>query len=443
MTYNYRQPVCDNCKNPVPGLDILRSAEDRVNRAINYIKTEKSTICPTCVNEFLQMQRINQQEYHLYTTYIRNAKTNLYEWENAKGQRIDIFPRYSKYLNLDKFRHDPVYKDIFKPLYITSIVASPITDNYKEMSNNIMGVSLPDNVSMEQINPNCMSCPSFGFGYIKLPRGDDFVLIEASNFTDTSILSTSLEEMTYISKGVLSPRAGAAGGFMLPGAISRSLSPVTNNHRCLTTRKNSVAMSLTYKNHNNETKGRNAVYKDLHMRRLSSHQKYKMVLKNVQYQNILLNEMISRLRCFVILHEKGIMSFMKIAETFLDENERRSSMHAGFVSTGRSELEAKLLSWACSSGEMRNHMAVKAHVDGNTSHPVETMTLFGRLPTNKDTYHFTSLRKQKDGYLILPLEGITFKIRCGYDIIHCSLKNTIHVADNSRNTCCWSKVHGP
>ena len=414
-----------------------------MNFAIKYIETDNTIICPTCVNEFLQIRRIHSQEHNLYTSYIRNAKTYLYEWKHGTSTTIDILPCYCTLLRLDDFKYDPVYNDILKPLNITTVNAIALTDNYKEMSSKIMGVSLPNNVSIEQINPNIISCPSFGYGFIKLPRGDDFILIEQSNFTDTSILSTSLQEMKYISKGILSPRAGAAGGFMLPDSFSRSLSPVTKNNRCLTKRKNSVAMSLTYSNYNNETKGRNAVYKDLHMRRLSSHQKFKMVLKNVQYQNILVNEMISRLRCFVILHEKGIMSFMSIVKSFLEQSDRRASMHAAFVSIGRSNLEAKLLSWACSTGEMRNHMAVKAHVDGNSSHPVETMTLFGRLPTNKDNYNFKSLHEQKDGYLILPLEGITLKIRCGYDIIHCSLQKTMHVADNSRNTCNWSKVHGP
>ena len=106
------------------------------------------------------------------------------------------------------------------------------------------------------------------------------------------------------------------------------------------------------------------------------------------------------------------------------------------------KLESILLSWACTTGEMRNHMAVCAHYDGNKSHPVESMTLFGRMATNVQCNN-NSCDNQEDGYLIFPIDGITLKIRCGYDVVHCGLKQTVHLADNTRNSCNWSMVHGP
>ena len=118
-------------------------------------------------------------------------------------------------------------------------------------------------------------------------------------------------------------------------------------------------------------------------------------------------------------------------------------MEQEFIKMGHSELRAKLLSWACSTGEMRNHQAVNAHYDGNKSHPVETYTLFGRLSVNLRNMTVGLLHDLEDGYLVLPLEGITLKIECGYDIVHCCLKDTLHLADNTRNSCNWSKVHGP
>ena len=118
-------------------------------------------------------------------------------------------------------------------------------------------------------------------------------------------------------------------------------------------------------------------------------------------------------------------------------------MEHKFVMAGRTQFEAKLLSWACSTGEMRNHQAVKTHYDGNKSHPVETMSLFGRVPVNSKHLTVDDVTSMESGYLLLPLEGVTIKIQCGYDLIHCSLKSTLHLADNSRNTCNWSRVHGP
>ena len=35
-------------------------------------------------------------------------------------------------------------------------------------------------------------------------------------------------------------------------------------------------------------------------------------------------------------------------------------MEQEFIKMGQSELQAKLLSWACTTGEMRNHQAVNA-----------------------------------------------------------------------------------
>ena len=83
------------------------------------------------------------------------------------------------------------------------------------------------------------------------------------------------------------------------------------------------------------------------------------------------------------------------------------------------------------------------HLDGNKSHPVETMTLFGRISVNLKRMNVEMMKEFDHRYLLLPLEGVTIKLRCGFDIVHCSLKKTVHLADNSRNTCNWSRVHDP
>ena len=52
---------------------------------------------------------------------------------------------------------------------------------------------------------------------------------------------------------------------------------------------------------------------------------------------------------------------------------------------GHSDFEICLLIWSCSSGEMRNHVATKAHTDGNISHPIGSLTMFARI-NPKDIY---------------------------------------------------------
>ncbi len=110
---------------------------------------------------------------------------------------------------------------------------------------------------------------------------------------------------------------------------------------------------------------------------------------------------------------------------------------------GHSKFESLLLAWALSTGEMRNHQALYAHVDGNKSHCVETLSLFGRVPSNENLSSNRVLSKMKEGYLIFPMDGIAVQMNCGKDLIHCSLQKTLHVADRSRDRHNWSKVHGP
>ena len=95
------------------------------------------------------------------------------------------------------------------------------------------------------------------------------------------------------------------------------------------------------------------------------------------------------------------------------------------------------MAWSCSSGEMRNHVAVHGHTDVNTSHPFETLTLFVRLPSSAKPNIETVKTYFKDGYLYLPIHGIVVRYNIGKQIIHCNFKNTFHIPDKSRNDKNW------
>jgi hypothetical protein len=114
---------------------------------------------------------------------------------------------------------------------------------------------------------------------------------------------------------------------------------------------------------------------------------------------------------------------------------------------GHTSFGSILLTWSCSTSQMNNHCALKAHTDGNKSYEVETMTLYGRS-NNNSMRNMTinskdSCQQCEDGYLLLPLNGIVIKLQCGMSNIHCNLTNTINVPDKSRNTSNWTKGHGP
>ena len=96
---------------------------------------------------------------------------------------------------------------------------------------------------------------------------------------------------------------------------------------------------------------------------------------------------------------------------------------------------------------MRNHEHLKAHGDGNKSHFMETMTIFGRNHNSENLVNCnlsSRFANEVDhAKLVLLYCNTTLGIDCGHDIIHSKLTNTVHVADRSR--CCRdiSKVHGP
>ena len=106
-----------------------------------------------------------------------------------------------------------------------------------------------------------------------------------------------------------------------------------------------------------------------------------------------------------------------------------------------SHFDLFLLAWGVSTGAMHNHEALCAHTDANKSHPVETMTIYPRLPDSFTTEE--GRKKLIPAYLTFPLYGFNLKIKCGSQIVHCSLCDTVHLPDQSRSMSNWSKVQGP
>ena len=426
----------------IPNDDVFVHASKQVNNQVSFIKTDKNVICPNCISSYLQMNRVSSAETKMLALYRQTLKVNKYEWSD-----LSVIREVHKYVNdimhLDLFKNEKIYSKLIQPISYREIIVSSIFENYDEIATSVMGVSLPENIHIPYMKPNVLCCPNECIGLIKLPRYNDFIMISKSNFDEISVMEQSLNEMKSICNGEMSSRAGAAGGYMLPSMQCKSLSKVTNNERVLSIRKKSVGMSVSYRNKDGDVKGRNAVYNDLYMARYSATKKFNLVKNSIAMQRLLVEEMISRLRCFILLDHCKVMSIETSLQSFLHTDEKRNSMENQFHSMGKTCLESKLLAWACSTGEMRNHQAVKSHYDKNKSHPVETLSLFGRLPTNIRKFTKEHVEQMQEGYLLLPLEGITIEIKCGYDLIHCSLKKTLHLADTSRNTCNWSRVHGP
>jgi hypothetical protein len=175
------------------------------------------------------------------------------------------------------------------------------------------------------------------------------------------------------------------------------------------------------------------------------------VINDPSFRNICLKEMLTRTTCLVLACELDLLSSEEIKNSFDFLNKKDYRWHHD-IETGRhlqssvySKFEMLLLQQVCTTGEMRNHQALKLHVDGNKSHLLETLTLFGRV----DDYILESkspktiISSMEKGYLFLPMCGMVVGMECCTQSVHCKLKKTLHIPDLSRNKYNWSKVHGP
>ena len=242
----------------------------------------------------------------------------------------------------------------------------------------------------------------------------------------------------------MSSRSGEASGLVYPDTNSKSLSKATKkNNGILLQRKTSLGCSVYYQN-NGETKAYNSIYNQIRAQRLNKRMKKCIVLQSAVQQRILLEEMKSRFTSLIILQSINCLQYKdiqqhieKVKEVLDDEDTIKK-----FIDLNYNHFEAFLLAWGVSTGAMHNHAALCAHTDTNKSHPVETLTLYPRLPDSIDIYR-TSKADLIPGYLTFPLYGFNVKLECGYSALHCSLRDTVHLPDHSRSMSNWSKVHGP
>ena len=58
--------MCNMCSKAIPGDDVLSRASKQVNNRVFYINSGTQKVCPTCVGEYLQHQRILKREKNSY-----------------------------------------------------------------------------------------------------------------------------------------------------------------------------------------------------------------------------------------------------------------------------------------------------------------------------------------------------------------------------------------
>jgi len=197
----------------------------------------------------------------------------------------------------------------------------------------------------------------------------------------------------------------------------------------------------------------NGIYRDLHMSLNKKGQKRDILIANPDVRKKTIAEMKSRMKALIITIRMGLYYHSpayKKSKTFwgsLQQAMDLALLSRSFwesVDSSLSLLDIVCLEYAATTGEMKNYEPVAAHQDGNSSHYLESMTIFAKLPMPRQGQSCTSLVSQMvPGILAVPMHGFAFKITCGRDVLHSRLTGTVHVADYTRNDRNFSWVHGP
>jgi hypothetical protein len=376
------------------------------------------------------------------------------KWEgpHSSGEKLIINLDWWNYLSkLASFRNLLEADDI----RVRSLEVKSMKKNRKETCE-IHGAALPLDFNRDnnKWNPGqILKNPGDGsFGLVQFGNGD-YAGIGTVNLSNETIAGLSRSETSAILASNMAKRAGSAGGFMYPvddpevRKDTKSMSKCTKKHRLLTTTNGfGTALTMHYIN-NGMVKKVNSVYPDLATARKKASKKRKEAMSDEHMRNKLIGEMKSRLAFLLILVEKKLGKpydlFRSFAEAVMRVKEGNTNWivedHHGVLN----ELDCVLLEYACGTGEMRNHQALFAHTDTNTSHPVESMMFFGKVPEGEERESTTIVNTMKNGLLIQPFERIVWELQCGRDVLHSRFSVTYHLSDHSRGSFNWSYVHGP
>jgi hypothetical protein len=285
---------------------------------------------------------------------------------------------------------------------------------------------------------------------VKFSSGDYFGL-STIQIANESIVSISKNETHQILQGTMGPRSGGATGYFVPsddndGNFERSHSiseAVRPDHLLIPSSGYGTQCILQYLN--KKIVVMNSCYQDVLMTRNDTKQKRTLAMAYECLREKLLKEMHSRILFLMIAVHYKLDVATSLFTTLGKAVENASAEKQSWLTIDPmlTDYEIVLLEYACGTGEMRNHQALAAHVDKNRSHPVESMVLFGKVPREERKSDCEIVDDMQDGILYLPHEHLALKMRCGFDILHCSFKSTYHVADSTRGLSNWSYVHGP
>jgi hypothetical protein len=311
----------------------------------------------------------------------------LTEWMEKKKRKKELGPiptgaDWKEYLSRDNAFTSWVAGNI-KAMAI-SIHSMPPLNHVDETS----GAQCPSNFCIKNPiwnwNPNQVLENQDNDDVFRLVTFDngDYACMGTLQLTDPVIVDNAKKDTQVIPTCGYAKRRGVSGGFHYPaekGAICSSFSKAcaTFNKVDIKPTSHSTGLKVTYWNVDKNKRVNNvSCYRDVHMVRNTKHRKYSLVMKDVNLQAKMIKEMKSRLLFLLILLENQLEHPHNLFLTFAQAVVRVQNNN--MLWPGHNNFERALLEYACgTAGEMKNFQQLYCHKDGNESHLVETMTVFG------------------------------------------------------------------
>jgi hypothetical protein len=441
-----REVTCGQCNKRFPKHSLQSLAAEKGNNS--YFENDK--FCSGCVSVIIQNKKEQQSCEHMMHAFNVTHQMEKLPHETVSIRMKDLIEEYVKF-PIEIISDDDFVSIIPLCLKVRKIIALPdakkkrggfYTGGY--MDSGMMPTAEQSSrllsLSEDKETPHDILWIDLG--------GDDFVTIFPADIMAKDILKIGLDETRRANDSIKNQRSGSAGGYTYPSTDSKSLTKVTQNEETLfIPAVEAVGLAIAYYN-DDEDKDVffNGVYNQMYMNRFDDKMKKEYIKNCSATRRMYVQQMITRLQSIVIGCHFGILDKATVLSGFntilKDWNTNKLVLFFRREFFAR-PLEGVLLAWACTTGEMRNHQACAAHVDGNKSHVVESMVYFGRVNGEKDGAAVSVVEQMEDGYVFFPNNKIFTKMKCGKQFMHCSLKKTIHVADESRNKSNMSFVHGP
>ena len=360
-----------------------------------------------------------------------------------------------------KLKNDPTlarFLYLSQAIRILSVANEPSQRAEQSVTNTnekqILGARLPRHYQYRE--EQTLWCPDDSMGFLYF-GGCDFAMIGKLDMSYEAEVEIARQAVPHMQVATKSTRAGHAAGRFMPLPVEAGTEFDTNHHSAVTKVDRSYVfgrkggMKMVYLNSKTgcviDTSwgtGRNPT-----MLRRNCIGKRQGLVECWALREKTIVEMESRIVTMVFLSQMNLFDHKVLWKSLQVAIEAtcHGNMH-GYqfwksVEPNMTTWHASLLEWASSTGEMHNYEALRAHKDGNKSNPIESYTLHGKTDPSNPLPCSLQVQKMVNGTILFPTHHCGIGVLCGRNVLHMSLKDTIHVPDGTRGKDNWSMVHGP